>query len=156
MYTGVPRRAILPAMLGLLVRASRRGLLGSLMILTGALARPQAGARDHVRITSLSPPGPLIRGVPTTITLVAEVELESASAGIAQLGFNGEQPGVFRMAQSQSIQRGPHTVSFRLQIIPVDWGVTGAYAAIVNIGPRPSGPHWTPVASARLNIQVAR
>ena len=116
--------------------------------------RPPVALRDKIRIVSISPAGPVTSGVETEFSIEVEVDLGSAHEGLVGVGFNLDNATDFRMVDRQEVHKGRHQVSFRVRVVPVDWGEHGVFAVVVNVGPKPAETRWTPTAFVRLAIPV--
>ena len=64
------------------------------LILTGVVAVSQAQSED-IRIVGLAPAEAVIRGVETEFTVEVGVDLQSADAAVARIGFNVTSPSSF-------------------------------------------------------------
>jgi hypothetical protein len=141
----------------------RRALLLGLLCVLGPCAalghdeaddRPPLALRDKIRIVSISPAGPVKGGVETEFTIKIDVDLGSAHEGWVRVGFNLDNAADFRMVDRQEIHEGRHQLSFRVKVVPVNWGERGAFTLMANVGPKPTETRWTPTAFVRLAIPV--
>jgi hypothetical protein len=114
----------------------------------------QAQERDEVRIESVNPPGPVTRGVEIEFTIEVVADLESEDEGITMVGFNTESPAVFKMLDSHLVKHGKNRFSFKLRVVPADWGEHAKFAVQVNIGGKPEGSNWRPTATSKQSIEV--
>jgi hypothetical protein len=120
----------------------------------GVLRASDAPTRDEVKIESVSPGGPVTRGVETEFTIGVYAELESAEEGTTMVGFNAESPTIFKMVDSHLVKRGENRFSFKVRVIPADWGERAKFAVQVNLGGEPGGAHWRPTSTAKQAIEV--
>jgi hypothetical protein len=82
-------------------RATRIALCTvALGVLTAGNAEAQT--IDTVRTVSLSPAGPVTRGVLTRISVVVETTFHSADSGVVRLGFNTTAANGARLIESQT------------------------------------------------------
>jgi len=75
--------------------------------------------------------------------------------GVARIGFNMSSPQTFRMLDSHNLQSGQQHVTFKVRVVPVDWGDRGDFAVLVNMGPQSDSNPWKPTASVTKSIQVS-
>jgi hypothetical protein len=127
--------------------------LSALNLLTPS---PPAAQQDAVTIVSVTPSGPVSRGVEVEFTFEVDVTLSTRSEAVVHLGFNSEQPGNWRMVAQQVVHGGDQRVVLKAVVIPVDWRERGRFSALVNIGPGPNqqGGRYTPTASVSYPIEV--
>jgi hypothetical protein len=123
-------------------------VLGILLLAAG----PQA--TDHARVLSVSPGGPLTRGVPVVLTITIEADLESGRSGMVQIGFNDEEVNRFRMIQGRQLHPGRDTVVFTCRVVPVDWGTQGQFTVEAYVGGPLTRPSWTPTTATKAIIAV--
>jgi hypothetical protein len=60
------------------------------------------------------------------------------------------------MIDSRIVKRGSGVVTFKVKVIPVDWGERGRFSAMVNISKHPHEAPWRPSASDRKEIPVGQ
>lgn len=126
----------------------------SVCCVSGMLWAAEGHARDEVKIESVSPPGPVTRGVETEFTIDIVADLESDDEGMTMVGFNTESPAVFKMVESHSVKHGKNRFSFKVRAVPADWGERAKFAVSVNLGGKPEGTNWRPTATSRQSIEV--
>jgi hypothetical protein len=113
-----------------------------------------SSARDEIHVISVMPAYPVTRGVPALFKVVVDVDLESGSSGIAQIGFNDRDVRLYRILERRTLNRGQQRITFETTAVPVDWGRQGDFGLMVNMGPPKSSPSWTPTASSVQPIAV--
>jgi hypothetical protein len=109
----------------------------------------ETARKDKISILAISPNPPLKRGVPIELTVDVEADLESTDAGTAEIGFNTDSPASFRMVDSRKLQAGAQRFTFVVKVVPVDWGESGDFMVMVNMGAVATGTSWRPTAAAR-------
>jgi hypothetical protein len=125
-----------------------------LALIGGLEGSAMAQARDSIRIVSVSPAGPITRGVSVALSVVVDVYLDSKPGGTVQIGFNTENPNRYRMVDKRTVTRGSARLTFEVLTIPVDWGGEGKFSVYVNAGGELTPPRWRPTASDRQAIAV--
>jgi hypothetical protein len=111
---------------------------------------------DKIKITNLYAAEAVTRGVENEITVEVAYTFESADEAEINLGFNTNQPNGFKMVDSRIVRRGSGAVTFKVKVIPVDWGERGRFSAMVNISKHPHDAPWRPSASDRKEIPVGQ
>ena len=126
-------------------------LVGAVVAAFGVLApSPAAAQQDRVAIVSVTPSGPVTRGVEVEFTFEVDVTLGTRDEAVVHLGFNAERPNSWKMVAQQVVSRGDQRVVLKAVVIPVDWRERGRFSALINIGPgsEAQGRPYTPTASA--------
>ncbi|HEY6361594.1 MAG TPA: hypothetical protein VIX63_10850 [Vicinamibacterales bacterium] len=117
---------------------------------------PAAAQQDRVAIVSVTPSGPVTRGVEVEFTFEVDVTLDTRNEAMVHLGFNADRPNSWKMVAQEVVSRGDQRVLLRAVVIPVDWRERGRFSALINIGPgreAQAGP-YTPTASVSHLIEV--
>ena len=131
--------------------------LGVAFAALSALVPPAIAAQqDVVVIVSVTPVGPVTRGVPVEFTFDVDVTLATREDALVHLGFNTDRPNSWKMETQKVVHRGHQRVSLTARVIPVDWGDDGWFSALVNVGPstKEQAARYTPTASVSYPIDV--
>ena len=70
------------------------------------------------------------------------------------VGFNVETPVNFHMKDSHILYSGLQQFTYKVKVVPTDWGDRAKFTAYVNMGPKIQGAKWEPTASDHLPIEV--
>jgi hypothetical protein len=111
---------------------------------------------DKIKITFVSSPEQITRGVETEITVGFEYTLESADEGEINLGFNTDKPKAATMVESLIVRRGNGTGELKAKVVPVDWGQRARFTALVILSKHPHETRWKPLVSDRKVIPVGQ
>ena len=129
-------------------------LIGILLCCLAGGAR--ATSADRVKITSVTPAQPVVRGVENEFTVEVEYALDSADEGELNLGFNAERPNAFRMYDGRIVQKGAGTATLKAKVVPVDWGERARFTVLVNLSRHPHEARWRTLAGDKQEIQVGQ
>ena len=135
-----------------------RNIVGALLLIALAfIAQGQTPSNpDKIKITNLYTAAPVTRGVENELTVEVAYTFESADEAEIGLGFNIDKPSAFKMIESRIVKKGTDAVTFKVKVIPVDWGERGRFAAMVYISKHPHEAPWKPSASDRREIPVGQ
>src|SRR6266704_6417305 len=86
-----------------------------------ALQQRALEKKDRIRILSIEPSTPVVRGGQTEIAVEIAYALETADESTVNIGFNSQEPKNFRMSEHIEIHRGTDRLKVKLKIIPIDW-----------------------------------
>ena len=133
-------------------------LIGSFLLVAVAFVAPGQTARttDKIKITNVYAAEAVTRGVENEITVEVAYTFESADEAEINLGFNTDKPNAFKMVDSRIVTRGSGLVTFKVKVVPVDWGQRGRFTALVNISKHPHEALWRTSASDRKEIPVGQ
>jgi hypothetical protein len=135
-----------------------KNIVGAVLLMALAfVAEGQTpGNSDKIKITNLYTAAPVTRGVENEFTVEVAYTFESTDEAEIGLGFNTDKPGAFKMIEHRIVKRGSDTVTFKVNVIPVDWGEKGRFSVLVNISKSPHEVPWKPSASDRKEIPVGQ
>ena len=85
-----------------------------------------AQGRDSVSVVSVTPAGPLHRGVPTEVVVVVDVVLATMDTAQLAAGFNTDDAKRYRMGADAALHRGHQRITLRVTVVPVDWSAQGS------------------------------
>ena len=121
------------------------------LMVSGAHAEDVAKG-DRVKIAFLDPSGPVTRGVETEFTIEVDATLDSLDEGIVRVGFNRTSPEGFEIMETQPVGHGAQHITFKVKVVPVDWGEKRKFAVVAYLGTESSEADWKPVATDRRVI----
>ena len=115
-------------------------------------AQPQP--KDTLTLVSIIPAGAVRPDSEVEFTIEVDVTLETSEQAWLHLGFNIEEPNQYRMVSQYLLHRGMERVVIKGKAVPRNYGRTGEFAAILNIGPRKDGVRYSPTTTLRQVIPV--
>ena len=114
-------------------------------------AQPQP--KDTLTLVSIVPSGAVRADSEVEFTVEVDVTLETSDEAWLHLGFNVEEPNRYRMVSQYLLYRGMERVVIKGKAVPRNYGRTGEFAVMLNIGPRKEGS-YSPTGSVRRVIPV--
>jgi hypothetical protein len=133
-------------------------ICSTLLLAVAFIAQAQQTSKnpDKIKITNVYTAETVTRGVENEFTVEVAYTFETADQAEIGLGFNADKPNAFKIIESRIVQRGAGTVTFKVKVIPVDWGERGRFSVMVNISKTPHEVPWHPSASDRKEIPVGQ
>jgi hypothetical protein len=119
---------------------------------SGASGYAQAPS-DSIAIVSVSPSGPVTRGVPQAFRIEVAVALRSADSAAIMVGFSTQAPDGWRMHVVRTVAAGSQTISLSVSAVPVDWGSEGQFSVRVAITPVGAGGSVLASGSRKIAVQ---
>jgi hypothetical protein len=135
------------------IRLLATGLMALFALGPPALSAPPP-SKDTLTLASIVPTGAVRADAEVEFTIEVDVTLETADEAWLHLGFNVEEPNRYRMVSQYLLYRGMERVVIKGKAVPRNYGRTGDFAAILNIGPRKEGVRYSPTTSLRQVIPV--
>src|SRR5436189_5925224 len=101
-----------------------RNIVGGLLLIALAfiVEGQTPSTPDKIKITNVYTAAPVTRGVENEITVEVGYTFASTDEAEIGLGFNTDKPSAFKMIEHRIVKRGSDTVTFKVTVIPVDWG----------------------------------
>jgi hypothetical protein len=142
--------------LRLCATASAIAALSVGVALSASAAADSAARQDALTIASVTPEGPVSRGVEVAFTVDVDVTVRPGNEAVVRLGFNTENPNAWRMVTEQIVHEGRQRVLLSARVVPVDWRDRGGFSAFISLGPNSSrqAGRYVPTASVVYPIEV--
>jgi len=122
--------------------------LGGGLLLPGCTTTGAPSDSLSIREVKSSPvPG----GGYTSYKVRAAYTLASAAKGKVGLGFDGDEPGKYRMVNDVTVERGSGEVELIGDVRHPPRRILSIY---INLSPEPHPPRWTPLASDTRRIEL--